>query len=53
LRQAVQASLLVSMARTNRGLGRLVSLARLSASRDEERVLEAARAAQVATASPL
>jgi CRP/FNR family cyclic AMP-dependent transcriptional regulator len=53
LRQAVQASLLVSMARTNRGLGRLVSLARLSASREEERVLEAARAAQVATASPL
>jgi CRP-like cAMP-binding protein len=53
LRQAVQASLLAAMARTNRALTRLTSQAKLAASRSDERALEAALAAQIATASPL
>jgi CRP-like cAMP-binding protein len=53
LRQAVQASLLASMARTNRALTRLTSQAKLAASLRDERALEAALASQIATASPL
>ena len=53
LRHAVQASLLGSMARTNRALTRLTSQAKLAASCRDERALEAALASQIATASPL
>ena len=53
LRQAVQASLLAAMARTNRALTRLISHAKLGTSRHDEAALEAARAALIATASPV
>ena len=52
LRLAVQASLLGAMARTNRALTRLISQAKLNASRRTEKALETAYAAQLATASP-
>lgn len=53
LRHAVQSSLLGSMARTNRSLTRLISLARLASARDADAALEAAYHSQIATASPL
>lgn len=53
LRHAVQASLLAAMGRTNRALTRLISQARLDASRRTEAALEAAYHSQLATASPL
>jgi CRP-like cAMP-binding protein len=53
LRQAVQSSLLASMARTNRSLTRFTSLAKLAAAKGEAQALEAAAASQLATASPL
>jgi CRP-like cAMP-binding protein len=53
LRHAVQASLLASMARTNRSLTRLISQSKLGRARDDEAALEAALASQIATASPL
>jgi CRP-like cAMP-binding protein len=53
LRHAVQANLLASMARTNRALSRLISLARLASVRQADAGLEAAYHAQLATASPL
>jgi CRP-like cAMP-binding protein len=53
LRQAVQVSLLASMARTNRALTRLISHARLATARHDEATLEAARASLIATASPV
>ena len=53
LRQAVQASLLASMARTNRALARLISQAKLAAAPQAERELEAAYHSQLATAAPL
>ncbi len=53
LRHAVQASLLASMARTNRALTRLLSQAKLASSPQAELALEAAYHAQLATASPL
>ena len=52
LRRAVQASLLAAMARTNRALTRLLSQAKLDASRRTEKTLEKAYAAQLATAAP-
>ena len=48
----MQASLLGAMARTNRALTRLISQAKLNASRRTEKALETAYAAQLATASP-
>ena len=53
LRQAVQANLLVSMARTNRALTRLISLEQLGRSSARDAELEAAYHSQLATASPL
>jgi CRP-like cAMP-binding protein len=53
LRHAVQASLLASMARTNRALTRLISQAKLAAAPQAGATLEAALSAQIATASPL
>lgn len=53
LRHAVQASLLASMARTNRALTRLISQSRLAAAPQSGAALEAALATQIATASPL
>jgi len=53
LRHAVQASLLASMARTNRALTRLMSQAKLAAAPAARAELEAALAQQIATASPL
>jgi CRP-like cAMP-binding protein len=53
LRHAVQASLLGSMARTNRALTRLISLERLAATCRADTELRAAYHAQLATASPL
>jgi CRP-like cAMP-binding protein len=53
LRQAVQASLLGAMARTNRALTRLISHAKLGTAPREEAALEAARASMIATASPV
>ena len=53
LRQAVQASLLAAMARTNRALTRLISHAKLATARHDEAALEAARASLIATASPV
>lgn len=53
LRNAVHASLLVSMARTNRALTRLISLERLSSARMADAALQAAYHAQLATASPV
>jgi CRP-like cAMP-binding protein len=53
LRHAVQASLLVSMARTNRSLTRLISLAQLASARQADADLAAAYHSQLATASPL
>jgi CRP-like cAMP-binding protein len=50
LRSAVQASLLGSMARTNRSLTRLISQAKLDASHRTEMQLEAAFHSQLATA---
>lgn len=53
LRQAVHASLLSSMARSNRTLTRLTSQAQLAAAQRDPNLLEAAAAAHLATASPL
>ena len=53
LRQSVQANLLVSMARTNRALARLLSQAKLAAAPQAGASLEAAYHSQLATASPL
>ena len=52
LRHAVQASLLASIARTNRSLTRLISQAKLDASRRESAELEAAYHGQLTTAAP-
>jgi CRP-like cAMP-binding protein len=51
MRQAVQASLLASMARTNRALTRLVSQAKLDAAPRAQPQLEAALATQIMTAT--
>ena len=53
LRQAVQASLLGAMGRTNRALTRLVSQAKLATAQRSEAALQTAYHAQLATASPL
>ena len=53
LRQAVQASLLGAMGRTNRALTRLVSQAKLATAQRIEAALQTAYHAQLATASPL
>ena len=53
LRQAVQASLLAAMGRTNRALTRLVSQAQLATARRTAADLATAYHAQLATASPL
>jgi CRP-like cAMP-binding protein len=53
LRHAVQASLLASMARTNRSLTRLISQSKLGHAKDGGAALEAALASQIATASPV
>ena len=53
LRHAVQANLLVSMARTNRSLTRLISLEKLAHSHARDAHLQAAYHSQLATASPL
>lgn len=52
LRHAVQASLLASLARTNRALTRLISQARLEAAPRSEPALEAALATQITAGSP-
>ena len=53
MRHAVQASLLLSMGRTNRSLTRLISLAQLAHAREADAGLAAAYHSQLATASPL
>jgi len=53
LRNAVQASLLGAMARTNRALTRLISHAKLGTAPRDEASLEAARASLIAAASPV
>ena len=53
LRHAVQVNLLLTLARTNRALTRLLSLEQLSSPNRPDAALEAAYHAQLATASPL